>query len=66
VENHVRTSRHRSDIQSFRGIAVELGHASAGRGSIADGVNYLLYQGKSFVFKGVKIEFLESGFDDKI
>jgi hypothetical protein len=41
-----------------------LNHAPASNGSISDGVNYMLYQGESFDFKGVRVEFIKTGFND--
>lgn len=43
-----------------------LNHAPASFGSISDGVNYMLRQGESFEFKGVKVEFLTAGYNDTI
>ena len=41
-----------------------LNHAPASNGSISDSVNYMLYQGESFDFKGVRVEFIKTGFND--
>ena len=47
------------DLSSF-------GHAQLGDNYIGDVSNYLLFEGESFSFKGVKVEFQKAGFNDLV
>ena len=44
----------------------DLNHGPAADGQISEGINYLLYQGESLTFKGIKVEFVKAGYNDRI
>lgn len=43
-----------------------LKHGPQSEGSISGAINYMLYQGESLTFKGIKVEFLKAGFNDVV
>ena len=44
----------------------DLNHGPESDGSISGALNYMLYQGESFSFKGVKVDFVKAGYNDVI